>query len=57
MLPYSDVDIMILSEDEISEENEKRISTFISSYGMLEISNQVLVFAPFKAVLNKPLPI
>ncbi len=31
MLPYSDVDIMILSEDEISEENEKRISTFISS--------------------------
>ncbi|WP_205631180.1 nucleotidyltransferase domain-containing protein, partial [Acinetobacter baumannii] len=26
MLPYSDVDIMILSEDEISEENEKRIS-------------------------------
>ncbi|MDC4650252.1 [protein-PII] uridylyltransferase [Acinetobacter baumannii] len=31
MLPYSDVDIMILSEDEISEENEKCISTFISS--------------------------
>jgi [protein-PII] uridylyltransferase len=31
MLPYSDVDIMILSEDEISPEQEKLISTFISS--------------------------
>lgn len=31
MLPYSDVDIMILSEDSISEEDEKLISTFISS--------------------------
>ncbi|MBH2001401.1 MAG: [protein-PII] uridylyltransferase [Moraxellaceae bacterium] len=31
MLPYSDTDIMILSEDEISEEQEKLISTFISS--------------------------
>ncbi|AXY57002.1 [protein-PII] uridylyltransferase [Acinetobacter chinensis] len=31
MLPYSDVDIMILSEDEITAEQEKLISTFISS--------------------------
>lgn len=31
MLPYSDTDIMILSEDEISEQQEKLISTFISS--------------------------
>ncbi|MHA3891572.1 [protein-PII] uridylyltransferase [Acinetobacter sp. GXMZU3951] len=31
MLPYSDVDIMILSEDEITEDQEKLISTFISS--------------------------
>ena len=31
MLPYSDVDIMILSEDEFSEEQEKIISVFISS--------------------------
>ncbi|RDC51848.1 [protein-PII] uridylyltransferase [Acinetobacter sp. RIT592] len=31
MLPYSDVDIMILSEDEINLEQEQLISTFISS--------------------------
>ncbi len=31
MLPYSDVDIMILSEQEISTEQEQLISTFISS--------------------------
>lgn len=31
MLPYSDVDIMILSEDEITADQEKLISTFISS--------------------------
>ncbi|MCO8095763.1 [protein-PII] uridylyltransferase [Acinetobacter lwoffii] len=31
MLPYSDVDIMILSEDEINPEQEPLISTFISS--------------------------
>ena len=31
MLLYSDVDIMILSEDEFSEEQEKLISVFISS--------------------------
>ena len=31
MLPYSDVDIMILSEDEITAEQEQLISTFISS--------------------------
>lgn len=31
MLPYSDVDIMILSEDEITSEREQLISTFISS--------------------------
>lgn len=31
MLPYSDVDIMILSEDDITAEQEKLISTFISS--------------------------
>src|SRR5690606_17326644 len=31
MLPYSDVDIMILSEDEITPDQEKLISTFISS--------------------------
>lgn len=31
MLPYSDVDIMILAEDEIDLELEKQISTFISS--------------------------
>ncbi|MBI1453272.1 MULTISPECIES: [protein-PII] uridylyltransferase [Acinetobacter] len=31
MLPYSDVDIMILSEDEIPKELEAQISTFISS--------------------------
>ena len=31
MLPYSDVDIMILSEDEISPEQEQLISIFISS--------------------------
>ncbi|WP_151815928.1 [protein-PII] uridylyltransferase [Acinetobacter soli] len=31
MLPYSDVDIMILAEDEIDPELEKQISTFISS--------------------------
>ena len=31
MLPYSDVDIMILSEVEFSEEQEKLISVFISS--------------------------
>ncbi|MDM1487493.1 [protein-PII] uridylyltransferase [Acinetobacter towneri] len=31
MLPYSDVDIMILSEDAISPEQEQLISTFISS--------------------------
>ena len=30
MLPYSDVDIMILSEEEISVENEELISAFIS---------------------------
>ena len=30
MLPYSDVDIMILSEKEISAKNEELISTFIS---------------------------
>ena len=31
MLPHSDTDIMILSEDEISEEQEKLISTFVSA--------------------------
>ena len=31
MLPYSDVDIMILSEHDISPEQEAQISTFISS--------------------------
>ena len=31
MLPYSDVDIMILSEDDLSPDQEKLISTFISS--------------------------
>ncbi|QCO22539.1 [protein-PII] uridylyltransferase [Acinetobacter cumulans] len=31
MLPYSDVDIMILSEDDIPRELEAQISTFISS--------------------------
>ena len=31
MLPYSDVDIMILSEEVISAEDEKKISIFISS--------------------------
>lgn len=31
MLPYSDVDIMILSEDDISPEQEQLISIFISS--------------------------
>lgn len=31
MLPYSDVDIMILSENDISPEHEKQISGFISS--------------------------
>ena len=31
MLPYSDVDIMILSEDDIPKELEAQISTFISS--------------------------
>lgn len=31
MLPYSDVDIMILSQDEITPEQENLISTFISS--------------------------
>ncbi|MCO8042994.1 [protein-PII] uridylyltransferase [Acinetobacter bohemicus] len=31
MLPYSDVDIMILSENKIVPEQEQRISTFISS--------------------------
>lgn len=31
MLPYSDVDIMILSEDEITADQEKLISIFISS--------------------------
>ena len=31
MLPYSDVDIMILAEHEITPEQEKLISTFISS--------------------------
>ena len=31
MLPYSDIDIMILSEDEITPDREKLISTFISS--------------------------
>lgn len=31
MLPYSDVDIMILSEDDITPEQESLISTFISS--------------------------
>ncbi|TSH77069.1 [protein-PII] uridylyltransferase [Acinetobacter sp. RF15A] len=31
MLPYSDVDIMILSENKIIPEQEQRISTFISS--------------------------
>ncbi|WP_151831549.1 [protein-PII] uridylyltransferase [Acinetobacter ursingii] len=31
MLPYSDVDIMILSEHDIAPEQEKQISTFVSS--------------------------
>ncbi|WP_180011650.1 MULTISPECIES: [protein-PII] uridylyltransferase [unclassified Acinetobacter] len=31
MLPYSDVDIMILSEDDFTSEQEKLISSFISS--------------------------
>ena len=31
MLPYSDVDIMILSDEQISHELEQKISTFISS--------------------------
>ncbi|WP_221175300.1 nucleotidyltransferase domain-containing protein, partial [Staphylococcus aureus] len=31
MLPYSDVDIMILSEDDFTPEQEKLISSFISS--------------------------
>ncbi|RKG29676.1 [protein-PII] uridylyltransferase [Acinetobacter tianfuensis] len=31
MLPYSDVDIMILAEEEITADQEKLISTFISS--------------------------
>jgi [protein-PII] uridylyltransferase len=31
MLPYSDVDIMILAEEEITPDQEKLISTFISS--------------------------
>lgn len=31
MLPYSDVDIMILSEDDLTSDQEKLISTFIAS--------------------------
>ncbi|OTG82404.1 [protein-PII] uridylyltransferase [Acinetobacter sp. ANC 4648] len=31
MLPYSDVDIMILSEEELTQEQEKIVSSFISS--------------------------
>ena len=31
MLPYSDVDIMILSEDDLTPDQEKLISTFIAS--------------------------
>ena len=34
MLPYSDVDIMILSEDEISEENENVSLHLFPLYGM-----------------------
>lgn len=31
MLPYSDVDILILSEDELTPEQESKVSTFVSS--------------------------
>ncbi len=37
MLPHSDIDIMILSEDEISEEHGKLISNFIAS--LWDVSN------------------
>lgn len=31
MLPYSDVDIMVLSKEELTEEQEKKVTSFISS--------------------------
>ena len=43
MLPYSDVDIMILSEQDITAEQEKLIYTFISS---------LRDFGNFKAVIS-----
>ncbi|EXW39145.1 protein-P-II uridylyltransferase [Acinetobacter baumannii 44857_9] len=53
MLPYSDVDIMILSEDEISEENEKRISTFISFLWDVENFNRGISFRTIKGCVKK----
>ena len=55
MLPYSDVDIMILSEDEFSEEQEKFQSLF-PHFGMSAISSPALVYVPLPTVLNKQPP-
>jgi [protein-PII] uridylyltransferase len=49
MLPYSDVDIMILSEMKLVKKM-KNYFYFISSFGMSAISNPVLVYAPFNCV-------
>lgn len=50
MLPYSDVDIMILSEDDIPKELEAQISTFISSLWDVGNLSPVLVYARLRTV-------
>ena len=50
MLPYSDVDIMILSEDEFSEEQEKIIARLGESY-----SNKGFIFTNVKGYQGYPI--
>ena len=51
MLPYSDVDIMILSEHEINEENEKRISTEMPMVTAMEIHLYLFITAYSRLVM------
>lgn len=53
MLPYSDVDIMILSESELNTDKNRWFQVLSLHFGMLVISNRASVFVRFKVVLNK----
>ena len=54
MLPYSDVDIMVLSEDELTPEQEEQVTAFIASLWDVGNFKPGIVYVPLRVVLNKP---